>query len=146
LIERQRSALTHTGAAEVFRLAEDAPVRIKGRGESDRILLNAEQYDAEQTFVPRLCLLARALAKGIVGMTDLEGLQWTKLFDQAERAQMLAELIESARTTLERKDPSIFNATWKGWEHSAQVMDDPEALAKLTAPLDLASTIPLPRP
>ena len=146
VVERPRSSLTHSGANEVFELAAKAPVRIKGRNEPDEILLNAEQYESWRTFLLRLLLVTRAMAKGADQMPDLEGLRWSKLFSRDERAQMLGELMEAARASLERNDASIFNATWKGWAHSSEAMSDPAAMAKLTAMIDPAKTIRLQRP
>ena len=97
-------------------------------------------------FMRNLYLVARAKDKGLEQMPDLEGLHWTKLFPIDERAQMLGELMEAARAGLERNDASIFNATWKGWVHSAEAMNDPEAMAKLTAVINPTATIRLKRP
>ena len=146
VIERSRSSLTHSGATEVFELAAKAPVRIRGRNEPDAILLNAEHYDAWRAFQGRLFLLMRALEKGVEQMPDLEGLHWAKLFSGTDRRQMLGELVEAARASIERNDASIFNATWKGWASSAEAMSDPVALARLTAVIDPDKTIPLLRP
>lgn len=146
-VERPQSALTHEGAAEVFKLAEKQPVRIKRRGEQpDEVLLSYDRYEAEQRFLQNLLLIARALAKGPEQMPDLEGMHWTKLFTVEDRSSMLLELIEAARASLERKDATIFNRTWKGWFRSAEVMNDPAALAALTAPVRVKKTIPLARP
>ena len=90
--------------------------------------------------------MARALTKGPERMVDIEGLHWTKLFGAGERRTMLLELVEAARASSERKDPSIFNATWKGWAHSAELMNDPEALKALTTPVDADATVALTRP
>ncbi len=145
-VERPASALTHQGASEVFELAESQPVRIKRRGDApDEVLLSYDQFAATVRFSARLVLLARALAKGAEQAPDLEGMHWTKLFSVAERRRMLGELLEAARAAIERGNPSIFNAVWKGWAESAELMGDPEAMARLTAPVE-SGLAPLPRP
>lgn len=147
VIEKPRSALTHKDASKVFDIAAKEPVRITSRGDDpDEVLLSAESYDAWRRLLRSLYLLTRALAKGAERMPDLEGMHWTKLFDLEERQQMLGELVEAARASLERNDASLFNATWKGWEHSAEALDDPDLLKKLTTPTEPTAMIPLPRP
>ena len=78
-------------------------------------------------------------------MHELDGMQWTKVFSLDDRKQMLAELVEAARLTEESDDPSDFNSLWHAWAESADVMSDPELMARLTAPLG-TKRIPLPRP
>lgn len=145
-VERRQSDLTHQGASEVFDLAEKQPVLIKRRDGEDEILLNAETFDGLARFNRGLFLLTRAVRKGPDLMPDVDGLHWTKLLDLDERRAMLDELIEAARASFERQDASIFNATWKGWEHSAEVLDDPEVLKALLAPIEHAVIVPLERP
>lgn len=146
VLERPQSDLTHTGASAVFELAEKQPVLIKRRHNADQVLLSAETYDALLRFARNLYLVTRALTKGPERMVEIEGLHWSKLFDADERRTMLLELVEAARASSERKDPALFNATWKGWEHSAELMNDPEALRALTAPVDPDATVALARP
>lgn len=147
-VEVTRSSLTHAGAKRTFELAEKAPVLIKGgKGDApDGVLMSAEQYEAERRFTRNLYLVTRALEKGAEAMPDLEGMQWSKLFSVADRRRMLGQLVESARASFERNDPTIFNAMWKGWVSSAQAMSDPEMMALLTGPVDHANTVPLSRP
>ena len=146
-VERPQSALTHEGAGEVFQIAERQPVRIRRRGDApDEVLLNYERYEAETRFLHNLLLVARALQKGVEQMPDLEGLQWTKLLEPALRRQMLLELLEAGRASVERQDAAIFNRTWKGWASTGEVLNDPEQFAALTRPIDPAQTIPLVRP
>lgn len=145
--ERSASALTHQGALEVFELAEKEPVRIKRRGQQpDEVLMNLEAYEATLRFVHSLYLLSRSFVKGVEQMPDLEGMHWTKLLSLDDRRKMLQELLESSRAAIERKDPAIFNRVWKGWAHSVELMNDAEAMARLTRPVDLTTTVPLPRP
>ncbi len=66
-------------------------------------------------------------------MIELEEMAWAKIFPEDERRQMLAQLLHPAGTAIERDDPSIFNATWKGWTESAELLSDPEPKARLTA-------------
>ncbi len=146
VLERPQSDLTHKGASEVFELADKQPVLIKRRHDADQVLLNAESYAGLLRFVQNLYLVTRALTKGPERMVDIEGLHWTKLFDADERRTMLLELVEAARASSERKDPAIFNATWKGWAHSAELMNDPAAMKALTAPVDADATVALARP
>lgn len=142
LVERPASALTHQGAAEVFDLAEKGPVLIKRRGrQPDEVLLKYEAYEGTVLFLQNLHLISRALVKGLEHMPDLEGMHWTKLFSISDRRRMLQELLESSRAAIERKDPSIFNRVWKGWAHSAELMNDGEAMAALTKPLNQAATV-----
>lgn len=144
--ERPASALTHEGAKKVLDLAAQQPVLIRRRGGApDEVLLSYDRYAAWRRFDARVVMLARALEKGAEQMHDLDGMLWTKVFSVDDRKRMLAELVEAARSTTERDDPSVFNAAWKGWAESSEIMADPVRLARLTAPAGSAR-IPLPRP
>jgi hypothetical protein len=71
---------------------------------------------------------------------------WVKYLDIEDRAAMRAELAPLLRTAVATGDWRPYRNALNAWRSTAEVLSDPELVARLTAPWDPAEEIQLKRP
>jgi len=110
--------------AKVYSEAEKEPVLLTRRDGEDLIVMNAKEATS-RTWLMELAsqLLGVATVRGGTLVERMATVfPWILVFDEAERAKCVAEILESTRIALGTEQPLRAYVTFHGWKDSAEYM------------------------